>query len=191
MRGFLAGLLLITLYVGSLVAFPIERVEVEGLRHLKEEAVLKAVGLLPGSPWLWALPYRLEPLRKNPWVAEAHLERPRVGVVRLWVRERVPFLPLKDGDALAEDGTRLPGGAPWAPGPKVVGQGPLPAQALLQLARAFPKARRLRYTPVGFWVELPQATLFAPKAELLLEYAQTGMFRGQIYVYSWGVSVRP
>lgn len=185
------GLLLATLYVGSLVLFPVEEVRVEGLKHLKEETVLEALRLTPGDPWLWVFPRRAEALRGNPWVAEASLEKPRVGAVRVVVRERKPFLPLEDGQALSEDGVLLPGGAPFARGPKVVGRGPLPKEALLALARAYPEAHRLRYTPAGFWVELPEATLFAPSTELLLKYAQVPKPKGQVFLYSWGVSQRP
>jgi len=191
MRTLLAMLVLATLYVASLVLLPVERVEVVGLKRLKEEAVLARTRLLPGEPWLWVLPNRLHPLRQDPWVAEAHLEKPRVGQVRLVLREREPFLPLEGGAALATDGTLLPGGAVWAPGPEVKGKGPLPTQALLALARAYPEAKRLRYTPAGFWVEWERGSLFAPTAELLLKYAQAGRPEGKVFLYSWGVSVSP
>ncbi|MGC8905001.1 cell division protein FtsQ/DivIB [Thermus sp.] len=192
-RFLLVFLLLATLYVASLVLFPVEEVEVVGLKHLQREDVLARAGLYPGEAWLWVGPSRLAPLRQDPWVAEAHLEKPRPGAVRLLLREREPFLPLADGSALAEDGTLLPGGAPYAPGPRVEGTGPLPKADLLALARAFPKAKRLRYTPAGYWVEGEGATLFAPEVRFLLEYAQTGapLREGRIYLYSWGVSVGP
>jgi cell division protein FtsQ len=101
MRTILALLLLATLYVASLVLFPVEKVEVVGLRHLKPED-------------------------------------------------------------------------------------------LLRLARAYPKAKALRYTPAGFWVVLDQSTLFAPEVRFLLEYAQVERpSASRVYLYSWGVSVRP
>lgn len=189
----LALLLLATLYVGSLVLFPLEEVEVVGLKHLQKEAILARVGLYPGEAWLWVGPSRLSPLRQDPWLEEVRLEKPRPGAVRLVLKEREPFLPLPDGSALAKDGTLLPGGAPWAPGPRVEGRGPLPKADLLALAQAFPKAKRLRYTPAGYWVEVEGGVLFAPKARLLLEYAQAGspLREGRIYLYSWGVSVGP
>lgn len=190
-RAMLALLLLATLYVASLVLFPVEEVTVEGLRHLKREEVLARTGILPGEPWLWLTARRLNPLLQDPWVASARMEKPGPGQVRLLLRERTPFLPLPGGDALAEDGTLLPGGGPLARGPRVEGKGPLPVQDLLALARAYPGAQRLRYTPAGFWVELPQARIFAPNVRLLLEYAQSARPEGQVYVYSWGVSVRP
>lgn len=191
MRSLLVLLLLGTLYVASLVLFPVERVEVVGLKHLKEAEVLARTGLFPGEAWLWVGPSRLRPLLQDPWVAEARLEKPKVGEVRLLVRERTPFLPLADGSALAQDGTLLPGGAPWAKGPRVEGQGPLPKEALLALARAYPEAQRLRYTPAGFWVEFGEGSLFAPDPQFLLKYAQVGRPKGAVYLYSWGVSVRP
>jgi cell division protein FtsQ len=94
MRTILALLLLATLYVASLVLFPVEKVEVVGLRHLKPEDLLAKARLHPGDPWLWVLPQRLAPLQKDPWIAEVHLEKPRPGAVRLYVRERKPLLPL-------------------------------------------------------------------------------------------------
>ena len=192
MRTILALLLLATLYVASLVLFPVERVEVVGLQNLKAEELLANARLFQGEAWLWVLPSRLAPLRQDPWIAEVRLEKPRPGEVRLFVRERRPFLPLPGGYALAEDGTLLPGGAPLARGPRVEGKGPLPKEDLLKLARAYPKAKVLRYTPAGFWVELEGTTLFAPEARLLLEYAQRGgPSASRIYLYSWGVSVRP
>ena len=192
MRTILALLLLATLYVASLVLFPVEKVEVVGLQNLKAEELLARVGLFQGEAWLWVLPSRLAPLRQDPWIAEAHLEKPRPGEVRLYVRERKPFLPLPDGSALAEDGTLLPGGAPLARGPKVEGKGPLPKEELLQLARAYPKAKALRYTPAGFWVVLEESTLFAPEASLLLKYPEGKRpSASRVYLYSWGVSVRP
>ncbi|TBH21573.1 FtsQ-type POTRA domain-containing protein [Thermus thermamylovorans] len=187
----LLALLLATLYVASRVAFPLEEVEAVGLVHLEAEPLLLQARLLPGEPWLWVGPGRLAPLGQNPWIAEARLEKPRPGAARLWVRERRPFLPLPDGSALAEDGTLLPGGGPLAPGPRVEGKGPLPKEALLALARAYPEAQRLRYTPAGLWVDLPEGTLFAPEPGLLLEYAQAVRPKGEVYLYAWGVSVRP
>lgn len=49
-RATLALLLLATLYVASLVLFPVEEVTVEGLRHLKRDEVLARTGILPGNP---------------------------------------------------------------------------------------------------------------------------------------------
>ncbi|WP_117236811.1 cell division protein FtsQ/DivIB [Thermus sediminis] len=192
MRAILAFLLLATLYVASLVVFPVEEVAVEGLNHLKEAEVLAKARLHPGEAWLWVFPSRLTPLHQDPWIAEARLEKPRPGVVRLLLWERRPFLPLPDGSALAEDGTLLPGGAPLAEGPRVEGKGPLPTKDLLDLAWAYPEAKALRYTPAGFWVELGESTLFAPEARLLLEYAQAERVLGsRVYLYPWGVSVGP
>lgn len=191
MRAVLAALVLATAYVASLVLFPVERVEVLGLKRLEREEVLARTGLLPGEPWLWVLPNRLVPLQKDPWVAEAMLEKPQIGVVRLRIREREPFLPLANGAALATDGTLLPGGAPLARGPRVEGQGPLPVPTLLALARAYPEASRIRYSPAGFWVDFPEGGLFAADARLLLEYAQAERPKGRIFLYSWGVSVGP
>jgi len=166
-KGVLLLILGASLYVASLVAVPVEEVRVEGLRHLSREAVLQTLRLAPGDPWLWVWGNRLRPLLENPWVAEAHLEKPALGQVVVRVRERRPFLPLETGDALAEDGV------------------------LLSLGRAFPQAREIRYTPAGFWVELEGATLFAPEAAYLLKYAQTARPKGRVFVYSWGVSQRP
>ncbi|WP_038057097.1 cell division protein FtsQ/DivIB [Thermus amyloliquefaciens] len=191
MRLVLALLLAATLYVASLVLFPVETVVVEGHRHLPKEEILNRTQLYPGEPWLWVGDGRLKALRQDPWVAEARLEKPRVGEVRLVLREREPFLPLADGNALATDGTVLPKGAGVAKGPRVEGQGPLPVQDLLALARAYPEATRLRYTPAGFWVETPQGVAFAPEARLLVEYAQAGVPKGKVYLYSWGVSISP
>ncbi|WP_114313298.1 cell division protein FtsQ/DivIB [Thermus caldifontis] len=191
MRLLLASLFAATLYVASLVLFPVDKVVVEGNRHLQKEEILARTRLYAGEPWLWVGNGRLEALRQDPWVAEARLEKPRIGEVRLVLREREPLLPLADGNALATDGTVLPGGAHLAKGPRVEGQGPLPVQDLLALARAYPEATRLRYTPAGFWVETPQGVAFAPEAQLLVEYAQAGGPKGRIYLYSWGVSESP
>lgn len=127
-KGVLLLILGASLYVASLVAVPVEEVRVEGLRHLSREAVLQTLRLAPGDPWLWVWGNRLRPLLENPWVAEAHLEKPALGQVVVRVRERRPFLPLETGDALAEDGVLLPQGAPLAPGPRVRGVGPLPGK---------------------------------------------------------------
>ncbi|MFN3179170.1 MAG: FtsQ-type POTRA domain-containing protein [Thermus sp.] len=191
MRVLLALLLAATLYVASLVLFPVEHIAVAGNKHLKTEEILARTRLYVGEPWLWIGASRLQDLRQDPWVAEARLEKPRVGEVLLVLREREPFLPLADGNALATDGTLLPGGARLAKGPRVEGQGPLPVQDLLALARAYPEAIRLRYTPAGFWVETPQGVAFAPEARLLVKYAQAGGPKGRVYLYSWGVSVGP
>ncbi len=191
MKLVLASLFAATLYVASLVLFPVESVVVEGNRHLQKQEILARTQLHAGEPWLWVGNGHLKALRQDPWVAEARLEKPRIGEVRLILREREPFLPLADGNALATDGTVLPGGAPMAKGPQVEGQGPLPVQDLLALARAYPEATRLRYTPAGFWVETPQGVAFAPEARLLVKYAQAGAPKGKVYLYSWGVSVSP
>lgn len=191
MRVWLTLLLLATLYVGAQVLFPVERVEVVGLRHLKEAEVLTLTGLRPGEAWLFLGEGRLRALRAHPWVQGAWLEKPAPGRVRVRVQERTPLLPLADGSALAADGVRLPGGAPLARGPLVQGQGPLPLKEVLALARAFPQAKAIRYAPAGFWVETGEASLFAPEARLLLNYAQMPGLKGRIALYSWGVSVRP
>lgn len=127
-KGVLLLILGASLYVASLVAVPVEEVRVEGLRHLSREAVLQTLRLAPGDPWLWVWGNRLRPLLENPWVAEAHLEKPALGQVVVRVRERRPFLPLETGDALAEDGVLLPKEPPRprAPG---AGVGPLPREA--------------------------------------------------------------
>lgn len=128
MRILLASLLAATLYVASLVLFPVEKIQVVGNKHLKEEDILARTRLYTGEPWLWIGPGRLYSLRQDPWVEDIRLEKPRVGEVVLVLRERQPLLPLAGGDALATDGTLLPGGASAAPGPIVEGQGPLPAK---------------------------------------------------------------
>lgn len=125
-KGVLLLILGASLYVASLVAVPVEEVRVEGLRHLSREAVLQTLRLAPGDPWLWVWGNRLRPLLENPWVAEAHLEKPALGQVVVRVRERRPFLPLETGDALAEDGVLLPQGAPSPPGPGCGGRAPPP-----------------------------------------------------------------
>ncbi len=191
MRLFLLALFLATLYLGTQVLFPVEKVEVVGLRHLKEAEVLALTGLRPGEGWLFIGERRLKALRAHPWVRKAHLEKPAPGRIRVRVEERVPFLPLADGSALAEDGTLLPQGAPWARGPRVLGEGPIPVETVLTLARAFPGAQAIRYTPAGFYIEWEEVRLFAPEASLLLGYGRKPEGKGQISLYSWGVSARP
>lgn len=116
-KGVLLLILGASLYVASLVAVPVEEVRVEGLRHLSREAVLQTLRLAPGDPWLWVWGNRLRPLLENPWVAEAHLEKPALGQVVVRVRERRPFLPWKPGTPWPRTASSSPKEPPSPPGP--------------------------------------------------------------------------
>ncbi len=192
-RFVLALLLGATLYVASLVAWPIERVEVAGNAHLERARVLELADLYPGDPWLWATQGRLKALRNDPWVLEARLERPRVGAVRIVVRERVPVATLETPEGpvgLAADGTRLPGAQPT--GPVIEGFGHDRTLEALQIAALMPTAKRIAYNPAGFTVDWEGRHLWIRNLENLRVWLpRVNMMRGNdVAIYSWGVSIR-
>ena len=189
----LAFLLGATLYVASLVAWPIEQIEVVGIAHLERARVLEVADLYPGDPWLWATSGRLEALRNDPWVLEARLERPRVGAVRIVVRERVPVATLATAEGsvgLAADGTRLPGAEPT--GPLIEGFGNDRTLEALQIAALLPTAERIAYNPAGFTVDWEGRHLWIRNLENLRVWLpRVNMIRGNdVAIYSWGVSIR-
>ena len=192
-RALLLGLLAATLYVASLVLWPIERVEVEGAAHLERARVLALANLYPGDPWLWATPQKLAALRREPWVREAVLERPRIGVVRIVLRERTPVATLATPAGtvgLAADGTPLPGAE--ATGPVIEGFGGDRTLQALEIARLIPEAERIRYDPAGFTVDWGARQLWVRSLENLRVWLpRVNMLRGNdVAIYSWGVSIR-
>ncbi|KGQ21316.2 cell division protein FtsQ [Thermus filiformis] len=184
----LFALLLATLYVGSLVLLPVEKIQVVGTHRLSPEEVVRTLGLAEGEAWLWVFPSRAQALLANPWVKEARLEKPRPKEVLIRVVERTPIARLANGDGLSKDGVLLPGGGE---GPLVEGKGPLPVRAVIALVEAFPQARRVLYTPAGFWVEGEGWRIFAPEAALLIKWAKVNAPKGTVWIYEWGVSYSP
>ncbi len=204
-RALLWFLLLAALGIGSRVALPIEEVEVVGLRHLSAEAVQQITGLKPGQPWLWAWPYRLEPLRQNPWVKTAILERPALGRLRIVLEERSPVAHLVQRQrryGLSPEGVLLPD-AP-AKGPFLEGRGEAPIADLLALVAIFPQAERIRYDVGGYQVLGPSLNVWGRNVSELQDWAQARkmgrsdaktlppdvLLGSRIYVYSWGVSAQ-
>ncbi len=192
-RAVLLGLLLATLYVASLVVWPIERVEIQGLEHLDRAQVQARLDLYPGDPWLWAGAGRLRPLLEDPWVREARLERPRPGIVRVRVVERKPVATLVTPEGvvgLAADGTRLPGAEPT--GPRIEGFGADRTLEALQIAALLPEAKRITYNPAGFTVDWEGRHLWIRNLENLRVWLpRVKMLRGNdVAVYTWGVSIR-
>lgn len=207
-RAILISLLLASLGVGSYVVLPVESVEVVGNRQLSGAEVRQITGLEPGRPWLWAWPHQLEPLRQNPWVKSASLNRPALSRLQIVLEERLPIASLVlSGQryGLAADGTLLPG----APVQRLVIEGhpgEIPLADLLSLMQTFPDARRIRYNLAGYQVLAPGLNVWGRSVRELQDWAKLSRIgrRGasnslahsgalsdsRIYVYSWGVSVR-
>ncbi|GIW32680.1 cell division protein FtsQ/DivIB [Meiothermus sp.] len=206
-RAVLIALLLASLGVGSYVALPIEQVEIVGNQQLSRPEIEQLTGLKPGRPWLWAWPSRLEPLKKNPWVKSAVLERPAPGRLRIVLEERASIANLVQGHqryGLSVDGVLLPG-APTR-GPVLEGRGELPIADLLLLMQTFPDAQRIRYSVAGYQVVAPNLNAWARNVRELQDWAKARRIgksdasnplahpgaspESRIYVYSWGVSAR-
>lgn len=206
-RILLVALLLASLGVGSYVALPIEQVEVVGNQQLSRAEIEHLTGLEPGRPWLWAWPSRLEPLKQNPWVKSAVLERPALGQLRIVLEERTAIASLIQGPVrygLSADGVLLPG-AP-ARSPVLEGRGELPIADLLLLIQTFPDAQRIRYSVAGYQVLAPNLNVWGKNVRELQDWAKARRIgksdasnplahpgaspESHIYVYSWGVSAR-
>ncbi|GIW24484.1 cell division protein FtsQ/DivIB [Meiothermus sp.] len=206
-RAVLVALLLASLGVGSYVVLPIEEVEIVGNRQLSQAEIEQLTGLEPGRPWLWAWPYRLEPLQKNPWVKSAVLERPAPGRLRIVLEERTPVAHLlrdRRRYGLSQDGVLLPDAPAW--GPTLEGRGELPMADLLLLIQTFPEARRIRYTVAGYQVLAANLNIWGKNVRELQDWAKLrrmvksdasnplahpgALSESRIYVYSWGVSAR-
>lgn len=206
-RAVLIALLLASLGVGSYVVLPIEQVEIVGNRQLSRPEIEQLTGLKPGRPWLWAWPARLEPLKKNPWVESAVLERPALGRVRIVMQERTSLASIYMGQqryGLSSDGVLLPD-APLR-GPMIEGRGELPITDLLLLIQTFPDALRIRYSVAGYQVLTPSLNVWGRNVKELQDWAKVRKMvrsdasnplaqpgpspKSRIYVYSWGVSVR-
>lgn len=206
-RAVLIALLLASMGVGSYVVLPIEQVEIVGNRQLSRAEIEQLTGLQPGRPWLWAWPSRLEPLKQNPWVKSAVLERPAPGRLRIVLEERTPIAHLVRGQeryGLSADGVLLPG-AP-ARSPVLEGRGELPIADLLLLIQTFPDAKRIRYSVAGYQVLAPNLNVWGRNVRELQDWAKARRIgksdasnplahpdaspESRIYVYSWGVSAR-
>lgn len=206
-RAVLVLLLLASLGVGTYVVLPIERVEIVGNQQLSQAEVQRLTGLEPGRPWLWAGPHQLEPLRKNPWVKNAVLERPALGQLRIVLEERTPIANLLLGQeryGLSSDGVLLPG-APTG-NPVLEGSGEIPIADLLLLIQTFPDAKRIRFNVAGYQVLAPNLNVWGKDVRVLQDWAKVRRIgksdasnllahpgaspESRIYVYSWGVSAR-
>lgn len=206
-RAVLLALLLASLGTGSYVVLPTQEVEVVGNRQLTEAAIRQATGLEPGRPWLWAWPYKLEPLKHNPWIKSVRLERPAPGRLRIVLEERTSVANLIQGSeryGLSRDGVLLPG-AP-ARSPVLEGRGEIPISDLLLLVQTFPDAQRIRYGVAGYQVLAPNLNLWGQNVRELQDWAKASRIGksdasnplahpgpssdSRIYVYSWGVSAR-
>jgi len=206
-RIMLVSLLLATLGVGLHVVLPIEEVEVVGHKQLSKDQVQQITGLKPGQPWLWAWPFRLEPLRKNPWVVSATLERPAPGRLRIVLQERTSLANIlirQKRFGLSGDGVLLPDAPPQTP--LLEGKGEIPIADLLLLVQAFPEAKRIRYDVGGYQVLSENLNVWGKSAKELQDWAKARRIgksdasrvlahpavgsADRIYVYSWGVSAR-
>lgn len=206
-RFLLVLLLLASLGVGSLVALPIERVEVVGNKQLSQAQVQQITGLEPGAPWLWAWPYKLRPLLDNPWVRSATLERPAVGHLRIALQERTSVANILVAGrryGLSRDGLLLPEAPPQTP--LIEGRGEMPVADLLQLVQAFPDAKRIRYDVGGYQILGEKLNVWGQSVRELQDWSEARKMGksdassvlahpltgsdGRIYVYSWGVGAR-
>ncbi|RIH86442.1 Cell division protein FtsQ [Meiothermus luteus] len=203
-RVLLLLLLLASLATGSQVVLPVEEVEVVGNQQLSPDYIRQVTGLEVGSPWLWAWPYRLQPLLQNPWVRTAQLERPAIRRLRIVLEERKSIANLRLGPelyGLSADGVLLPGAPRQAP--LLVGQGQPPLADLVLLVQTFPQAERIRYGVGGYQVEKGNLRVWGRTVRELQDWAKASRIgpsaainplrppdAGRIYVYSWGVSAR-
>ncbi|PZA07803.1 MULTISPECIES: cell division protein FtsQ/DivIB [unclassified Meiothermus] len=197
---------LATLGVASRVLLPTEEVVVVGNHHLSAAEVRKRTGLEPGTPWLWAWPYKLKGLEGDPWVKQARLERPKAGKLRIVLEERQPIATLVRGEqrqGLAADGTFLPKAALIKP--VLEGVGVVPVRDLLVLIKTFPKVQKISFNPAGYSLEWEGVRVWGPNIMELQRWAQGGKMGASIKtvtsaktvasamtvnVYSWGVSQR-
>ena len=197
-----------SLLVASKVVLPIEELEVVGHEQLKLADIQKRTGLKIGAPWLWAWPYQLNGLSKDPWVLRARLERPRPGAVRIVLEERKVIAHLESHQqklGLSSDGVLLRN-APQK-GPQIASEVDFPTTEMVQVVRAFPYAERIRYNRAGFTVEGPGVRVWGRTAQELQKIAKSDTMMSSalrantstsaqgsplgstsIYVYSWGVS---
>jgi len=193
-----------TLGVASRVLLPTEEVTVTGNRHLSEAEIRERTGLKPGTPWLWAWPYKLKALQSDPWVKQVRLERPKAGKLRIVLAERQPIATLVRGDqrqGLAADGTFLPG-APLVK-PVLEGVGVVPVRDLLALIQTFPQVQKISFNPAGYSLEWEGMRVWGPNIMELQRWAQGSKMSAStqtvtstatdtlmVSVYSWGVSQR-
>lgn len=190
-RGLLALLTLAALGVGSWVVWPVERVEVVGNVQLSDRQVRALSGLEVGTPWLWAWPKRLEALRANPWVRSARLERPAIGELRIVLEEREALATLvREGRewGLSADGVLLPD--PPKTRTRIEGLGSPRLNDLIAIAKAFPNATSIRYTPAGYTVRGEGFEVWAATAEALKKWAKDrkSLAKQPTYLYPWGES---
>jgi cell division protein FtsQ len=170
-----------------------------GNTQLKAAAIRSRTGLEAGGAWLWAWNHTLNGLRHDPWVLAARLERPKLGVVRVVIKERKTIAHLESsqqGLGLAADGTLLPN-APLS-GPQIAGDMDFPRADMVTVVQAFPTAERIRYDRAGFSVEGPGVKVWGKTAKELQKIAKgdrimngtAGGSKESVFVYSWGVSKR-
>ncbi len=216
-RAVLLLLFLASLGVASKVLLPIEKVEVVGNHHLSVAQIRQATGLEEGGPWLWAWPFKLDTLSKNPWVKSVNLDRSQLGQIRITLSERSPIASFQHDSGimgLSIDGTFLPDALKQTP--VIEGKGEVPLVSLITLAQAFPQAYRIGFDSSGYRVSGENFNLWATNVRELQDWAkirrivqsdalsatthsaqaipnlspQTAALVSSVYVYSWGVSVR-
>lgn len=190
-RSLLALLTLAALGVGSRVVWPVEQVEVVGNTRLSEAEVRSITGLEAGTPWLWAWPSRLEPLRANPWVRSARLERVAIGRLRIVLEERKALATLVLGGVewgLSGDGVLLPN-PPKTP-TRIEGTGSARLNDLIIIVKALPNATSIRYTPAGYTVRGEGFEVWAATAGELKKWAsdRKSLANKPTYLYPWGES---
>lgn len=190
-RGLLALLTLVALGVGSRVVWPVEQVVVAGNAQLSDAEVRSITGLEAGTPWLWAWPHALEPLRANPWVRSARLERPAIGELRVVLEERKALATLvREGRewGLSGDGVLLPD--PPKTRTRIEGLGTPRLAELIAIVKTLPNATAIRYTPAGYTVRGEGFEVWAATAEELKKWAKDrkSLANKPTYLYPWGES---
>ena len=190
-RALLVLLLLGTLFLLSWLALPIRRVEVAGSQSLPPEAIARLAGLYAGGPWLYAPLSAARRVAAHPRIAEVRLSRPELGVVRIEVRERRPYVfwqgPLGFPGARPNGVVLDDGGHPLLAtrAPRTI-QGPDPElEKALALARRYPDAREITFGPAGYTLDFGKRRAWLARADLAAGNPPRG------HVYAWGVSEGP
>ncbi|WP_051963593.1 cell division protein FtsQ/DivIB [Deinococcus misasensis] len=188
-------LISVTLLVASWFILPVRKTEISGLRHLKNEEVVKLVHGKPGDPWLWIARFRLKALENHPWILSASVVKTFPSDVKVSIVERVPVARLlKEGHevVLSADGVELPG-APRV-GPLIKTEGKLNIQQALEVAFLLRSegVQVVELTPAGIRMKLGDSTVWADSVDSLRKYmSSVKMKRGKnIHIYPWGVSVQ-
>ncbi|MFC3835482.1 MULTISPECIES: cell division protein FtsQ/DivIB [Deinococcus] len=181
----------------SWFALPVRQIGVSGNVQVPAAQIKQLAGAHAGFGWLYYGSWRARGLLDSPWIESAVVTRRFPDRVSITVTERRPVARWNAGSAVqavAADGTVMPGGRGLERLPLIEGWGPDRHRDALRVLSALSayNVRSVTYTPAGLRVKLPTGSIWSGDLDSLLKYAGsiTMYPNTDLAIYPWGVSVQ-